>query len=421
MKILLKGGHVVSPQDNINEIRDIAVVDKKVVLKPTNAKYDRTIDCKGCVITCGLIDVHVHFRDPGFEYKEDIYSVADAAARGGITTIVGMPNVKPAVDNKTVVRYILDKGCETSVNVLTTGSATKGNGGETLAEIGEMMLEGICAVSDDGFPIQDASLMRRVLEYTKNFNLPFMAHSEDKSLTKDAQINEGYVSTLLGLRPWPRQAEELMIARNMMLAGLSGCHVHFQHVTTKMGVELIKLGKKYSLPITAETCPQYFTLTDEACLDYNTNAKCCPPLRGKEDVRAILKGLKSGVIDIIATDHAPHAIEEKELEFQGASFGMVGLETALGLCLEQVFKNKLSIEDIVEKFVVNPAKLIGSKQGAFATQEEGDLIVFDPGEEWTVDVNKFAGKSKNSPFDGMKLHGKLKLTVAKGEICFEDF
>ncbi|MBQ7258025.1 MAG: dihydroorotase [Abditibacteriota bacterium] len=420
MKILFKGGRVVSPQDNINEIKDIALVDKKIVLNPSNIKYDRTIDCKGCVITCGLIDVHVHFRDPGFEYKEDIYSVAEAAARGGITTIVGMPNVKPAVDNKTVVRYILDKGKETAVNVLTSGSATKGNGGETLAEIGEMMLEGICAVSDDGFPIQDASLMRRVLEYTKNFNLPFMAHSEDKSLTKDAQMNEGYNATLLGLRPWPRQAEELMIARNIMLASLTGCHVHFQHVTTKMGVDLIKLGKKYGIPITAETCPQYFTLTDDACLDYNTNAKCCPPLRTKDDIRAIIKGLKNGIIDIIATDHAPHALEEKELEFQGASFGMVGLETALGLCLEQVYKNKFSLEDIVEKFIVNPAKLIGSKQGAFSTQELGDLIVFDPKVEWTVDVNKFASKSKNSPFDGMTLHGKLKLTVVKGEICFED-
>ena len=420
MNILFKNGLVVSPQDQVNEVRDIALIDEKIDLNPKENEYDRVIDCAGKVITCGLIDVHVHFRDPGFEYKEDIFTVSKAAAKGGVTTIVGMPNVKPAVDNKTVVRYILDKGKETCVNVLTTGSATKGNGGETLAEIGEMMEEGICAVSDDGFPVQDASLMRRVLEYSKNFGLPFMAHSEDKTLTKDAQMNEGYNATLLGLRPWPREAEEIMIARNIMLAGLTGCHVHFQHVTTKMGVDLIKLGKRSGFPITAETCPQYFSLTDDACLDYNTNAKCCPPLRNKEDVKAILKGLSTGAIDIIATDHAPHAIEEKELEFQGASFGMIGLETALSLCVEQVRKGKLSYEQIVEKFIVNPAKLIGSNQGAFATQEKADLIVFDPEAEWTVSRENIVSKSKNTPFENMKLHGVVNLTVAKGKIAYEN-
>lgn len=419
MNILLENGLVVSPQDNINEIKTIAVIDEKVVLNPPKIKYDRVINCKDKVITCGLIDVHVHFRDPGFEYKEDVYTVAKAAARGGVTTIVGMPNVKPAIDNKTVVRYILDKGEKTSVNVLTTGSATKDNKNETLAEIGEMMEEGICAVSDDGYPVQDASLMRRVLEYTKNFNLPFMAHSEDKSLTKDAQMNEGLIASELGLRAWPKEAEEIMIARNIMLAKLTGCHVHFQHVTTKTGVQFIKLGKKLGYPISAETCPQYFTITDEACLDYNTNAKCCPPLRTKEDVKAILKGLKDGDIDIIATDHAPHAIEEKDCEFQEANFGMVGLETALGLCLEQVHKGKLTLENIVEKFIVNPAKLVGSKQGKFSTQDKADLIVFDPNKEWIVNINEFVSKSNNSPFNGMKLHGQVELTIAKGKICYE--
>lgn len=419
MNILFKNGLVVSPGDNINEIRDIAVVNGKAEIIPPELKYDRIIDCKGKVIMPGFIDVHVHFRDPGFEYKEDIYTVAKAAAKGGVTTIVGMPNVKPAVDNKTVVRYILDKGKETCVNVLTTGSATKNNVGETLAEIGEMMEEGICAVSDDGFPVQDASLMRRVLEYTKNFGLIFMAHSEDKTLTKEAQMNEGYNSTLLGLRPWAREAEEIMIARNIMLAGLTGCHVHFQHVTTRMGVNLIKLGKKSGFPITAETCPQYFTLTDDACLNYNTNAKCCPPLRTKDDIKAILKGLNDGVIDIIATDHAPHASEEKDLEFQNACFGMTGLETALSLCVEQIRKNKMSYECLAEKYVLNPAKLIGSEQGAFATQKLADLTVFDPEEEWVVEKDNFASKSSNSPFIGMKLHGTVNFTIAKGKLCYE--
>lgn len=420
MNILFKNGLVVSPADNINEIKDIAVADRKVTFDIPDTEFDRIIDCTGKVITPGLIDIHVHFRDPGYEYKEDIKSVAKAAAKGGVTTIVGMPNVEPAIDNKCIVRYVLDKGKETDINVLTTGSATKGNGGEILAEIGEMMEEGICAVSDDGFPVQDTSLMRRVLEYTKNFGLFFMAHSEDKSLTKDAQMNEGYTGTLLGLRPWPKEAEEIMIARNIMLAGMTGCHVHFQHVTTKMGINLIKLGKKNGFPITAETCPQYFTLTDEACMDYNTNAKCCPPLRTKEDIKAVLKALNDGTIDIIATDHAPHAIEEKELEFQDAKFGMTGLETALSLCLEQVRKNKLTLENIAEKYIVNPAKLIGSSQGAFGTQKMADLIVFDPEEEWTAEKDGFVSKSCNSPFIGMKLHGKVKITVAKGKICYED-
>jgi len=420
MNILLKNGLLISPSDNINEIRDIAVIDGKPSLVIPDIKFDKVIDCKEKIVSPGLIDIHVHFRDPGFEYKEDINSVANAAAKSGVTTIVGMPNVKPAIDNKTVVNYVLNKGKETVVNVLTTGSATKSNAGETLAEIGEMKEEGICAVSDDAYPIQNANIMRRALEYSKNFDLPFMAHCEDKNFTKDAYMNEGYNASMLGLRPWPREAEEIMILRNALLAGLTGCHVHIQHLTTKGGVEAVKWAKGQGYPVSAETCPQYFTLTDDACLGYDTNAKCCPPLRRPEDIEAIVKGIKDNTIDIIATDHAPHAIEDKEVEFMSAAFGMTGLETALPLCIEELYiKNKVPIEVILRKYITEPAKLIGSKQDSFATQELADIIVFDPKAEIVVDKTKFLSKGKNTPFDGFKLHGEVELTIAKGKICYE--
>ena len=420
MNILLKNGMVISPSDNISGIRDIAIVDGKVLLDYDKNNFDKIIDCSNKIISPGLIDVHVHMREPGYEYKEDILTVANAAAKGGITTIVGMPNTKPAIDNKTVVRYILEKGEKTPINVLTTGSASMENKNEILSEMGDMKCAGVCAISDDAYPIQSSDMMRRVLEYSCNFELPFMAHSEDKSLTKDASVNEGYMSSYLGLRAWPREAEESMIFRNALLSNLTGCHVHFQHVTTKGGVDIIRYAKSKGFPISAEPCPQYFTLTDEICKDYDTNTKCNPPLRTSTDIEAIIDGLKDGTIDILATDHAPHAIFDKEVQFDKAAFGMAGLETALSLCIDILHhKYGMKIEEIIEKYVVNPAKLINSSQGSFATQKFADLVIFDPNKETVVDKNNFVSKGKNTPFDGMKLKGKIELTISKGRICFE--
>ena len=421
MKLLLKNGTVISPSDNISDKIDLAIIDKKVDLNYKGTDFDEIIDCTDKIICPGLIDVHVHMRDPGYEYKEDICTVANAAAKGGITTIVGMPNTKPAVDNKAVVRYILEKGKTTPVTVLTTGSASKDNKNEILSEIGDMQEAGICAVSDDAFPIQSSDMMRRVLQYTHNFNLPFMAHSEDKSLTTDASLNEGYISSFLGLRPWAREAEEFMIFRTALLGNLTGCHVHFQHVTTKGAVEIIRHCKSRGFKMSAETCPQYFSLTDERCMDYDTNAKCNPPLRTKEDISAIIDGLKDNTIDILATDHAPHALFDKEVEFDKAAFGMVGLETALSLCIDILcHKNNIRIEDILRKFITNPAKLIKSSQDSFASQSHADVTIFDPNKEIIVDKDSFVSKGKNTPFHGEKLKGNVFMTIAKGNICYTD-
>lgn len=420
MNVLLKGGKVISPGDNLCETKNIAVVDGRVCFDNIDCvDFDEIIDCSDKIISPGLIDVHVHMRDPGYEYKEDINTAAKAAAKGGITTIVGMPNTLPAVDNKTVVRYIIEKGEKTDITVLTTGSASKDNKNETLAEIGDMKLAGICAVSDDAYPVQSSGMMRRVLQYTNNFGLPFMVHSEDKSLTTDAAMNEGYNASVLGLRPWPREAEEIMIYRNAILANLTKCHVHFQHLTTKGGVEAVRWAKSCGYPVSAETCPQYFTLTDEAVLGYDTNAKCNPPLRTKADVEAIIDGLKDDTIDIIATDHAPHAAFEKEVEFSNASFGMVGLETALSLCIDILYhKNSMDMCDVIKKLTVNPAKLINSSQGCFSSQNLADIVVFDINSDVKVDKNTFESKSRNTPFDGLNLKGDVFLTVAKGKICY---
>ncbi len=419
MNILFKGGTVISPADNLNEKKDIAVIDGRPAFSFEGAVFDEVIDCTGKYVVPGFIDVHVHMRDPGYEYKEDILSAARAAAAGGVTTIVGMPNTMPAPDNKAVARYILEKGRTADVNVLTCGSVSKDNQNEILSEMGEMAEEGIVAVSDDAFPVQDAGFMRRVMEYASTFGLPVFVHSEDKSLTKDAMINEGYVSSLLGLRPWPREAEEIMIYRNISLSALTGCRLHLQHVSTRDGADIVRRAKQNGIRVTAETCPQYLTLTDEAVMGYDTNARCNPPLREEEDRQALIEAVLDGTIDIIATDHAPHAIEEKDTEFANALSGMVGLETAVSLCIDELcHKHGAPLSLLVEKYSAAPARLIGSGQGAFATQDLADLCVIDKDLEYTIDASGFRSRSKNSPFDKRAVKGAVLFTVAKGEIRY---
>ena len=419
MQLLLKNGRVIDPSRNFDEVIDVLIKNGKVYsfVKDYEDNLDNTIDCTGCIISPGFIDVHVHTREPGYEYKEDIFSASEAAAAGGFTTIVGMQNTKPAIDNRAIAEFVINKGKQAKVNFFTTAAATKANEGKELADIGDMVDAGAVAVSDDAFPVQNTDLMRLVMQYTKMFDVPIMAHCEDKSLTKDAITNEGALSTMLGLKAWPRQAEELMIIRNIMLAELTGCKLHIQHVTTRGGVEAIRWGKSKGIKLTAETCPQYFSLTDEALSSFDTNAKMCPPLRTSDDIEAIKEALADGTIDILATDHAPHAQHEKEVELQYAPFGIIGLETALALSITNLVDKKvLSLTDMIKKFTIEPAKLIGIDRGTIAEGSVADITVFDPNADVTVDKSKFKSKSKNTPFDGFKLKGKVVATIVGGEV-----
>jgi len=424
MWLLLKGGRIIDPSQNLDTTADILIENGKVskVGKVSSEKLDsnqgKVFDATGLVVTPGLIDMHVHLREPGFEYKETIETGALAAAAGGFTTIVGMPNTKPAVDNRAVVEYVLGKGKSAALNVLTTGAATKANEGKEMAELGEMVEAGAVAISDDAFPVQSADLMRRVMEYAAMLDVPFLTHCEDKSMTGDGIMNEGITGTILGLRPWPRQAEEIMIWRNIMLADLTKCSLHVQHVTTAGGVEAIRWAKSRGIAVTCETCPQYFSLTDEALCDYDTNAKVCPPLRTPSDIDSLKEALADGTIDVIATDHAPHALHEKEVELQDAAFGAVGLETALPLVITNLVNTGvLSLADAIAKMTIAPAQVLGLDSGILKEGAIADITIIDTDAKVTVKASEFKSKSKNSPFDGMELTGKAVATIVRGEMA----
>lgn len=426
MWLLLKGGRVIDPSQNLDTTADILIENGNVskIGKVSNENLDsnsgKVFDAAGLVVTPGLIDMHVHLREPGFEYKETIETGALAAAVGGFATIVGMPNTKPAVDNRAVVEYVLGKGKSAAVNVLTTGAATKANEGKEMAELGEMVEAGAVAISDDAFPVQSADLMRRVMEYAAMLDVPFLTHCEDKSMTSDGIMNEGITGTILGLRPWPRQAEEIMIWRNIMLADLTKCRLHIQHVTTKGGVEAIRWAKSRGISVTCETCPQYFSLTDEALCDYDTNAKVCPPLRTASDIDSLKEALADGTIDVIATDHAPHALQEKEVELQDAAFGAVGLETALSLVITNLVNTGvLTLADAISKMTIAPAEALGLDSGTLKEGAVADITIIDPDAKVTVKASDFKSKSKNSPFDGMELTGKAMATIVGGEIAYD--
>lgn len=380
------------------------------------------LDIKGMHLFPGLVDAHCHLRDPGQEYREDIHTGTRSAAAGGFTDVACMPNTKPVADNKTVVRYIIEKAArEGVVRVHPIGSVTKGLEGLELSEMGTMKEAGIVAVSDDGRPVVSASVMLKAMTYAAQFGLRVISHCEDPDLAEGGAMNEGVVSTRLGLRGIPSAAEEVMVSRELILAENAGLPVHIAHVSTALAVQLIREAKKRGVNVTAETCPHYFTLTEEACEGYDTDAKMNPPLRTEHDRIAIIEGLKDGTLDMIATDHAPHHIDEKNVEFDKANNGIVGFETALPLALTFLVKpGFLSMSDLVDKMSKAPAAMLGLPEKKVAAGYPADLVLVDMETVWTVNRNTLASKSRNTPYHGWKLNGLVKLTMVAGQVVARD-
>jgi dihydroorotase len=426
MRVLIKGGHLLDPCQGLDAVGDILIEAGKIreinaVKEQKKGRDDfqagRIIDAHGLIVLPGFIDMHVHLREPGFEYKETIATGTMAAVKGGFTTVCCMPNTYPVNDNASVTEFIKRKASQEGYcTVLPIGAITKGQKGEELAEIGTMRNEGCIAFSDDGQPVMNSMIMRRALEYSKAFNVPVISHSEDATLSEGGVMNEGLMSLTLGLKGIPAEAEQIMIFRDILLAELTGGKLHIAHVSTEGSVELIRNAKKRGVNVTAETCPHYFTLTENAVKDYDTNAKMNPPLRTERDVNAIKEGLKDGTIDVIATDHAPHHNDEKLKEFDLAPFGISGLETALGLSLRLVEEGTLAIGQLIEKVTCNPAKVLNIDKGTLKIGSDADLVVLDRNKEFTVEPERFISKGKNTPFNEWILKGMPAVTICKGKV-----
>ena len=382
---------------------------------------DVTIDASGKLVAPGLVDMHCHLRDPGQEYKENIVTGTKSAVMGGFTSVACMPNTTPVADDKIVISYIVNKAKEQAyANVYPIGAISKGLKGQQLAEMGDMKEAGAVAVSDDGRPVENANFMKNAMVYANGFDLPVISHCEDMSLKNDGSMNEGYTSTYMGLRGISRASEEVMVSRECILAETYNVPVHIAHVSTKGSVETVRQAKKRGVKVTCETCPHYFTLTEEAVEGFNTNAKMNPPLRTKEDVEAIIEGLKDGTIDAIATDHAPHAIDEKNCEFDMALNGIVGLETAFGLSYTYLVKTgKLTLAELIGKLSTNPSKILRINKGELKEGAVADVSVFDLENQYTVKTAEFMSKSKNSPYDGFELYGKADTVIVNGEVKVE--
>ncbi len=424
MKLLIKNGHIVDPKTGTDGVYDLLAVDGKIaeIAKSLDEEGCEIIDATGKHVLPGLIDAHCHLRDPGFEYKEDIESGTRSAAMGGFTSVACMPNTNPVADNEAVIKYIINKAKQEGyVNVYPIGAISKGQKGEELAEIGELKFAGAVAVSDDGKPVRSPSLMKKALQYASMFDITVISHCEDLDLAEEGVMNEGYMSTILGLKGIPAAAEETMVARELILSEYTGVPIHIAHVSTALSVELIRNAKKRGVKVTCETCPHYFSLTENACEGYNTNAKVNPPLRTAEDVKAIIEGIADDTIDIIATDHAPHHRDEKTVEFSLAASGLVGFETALPLALTYLVKpGIISISKLVEKMSLNPAKILSIYKGTLEVGSAADITIADLEDEYTVDISKFQSKSKNSPFDGMRLSGSVWGTIVNGRVIVSD-
>lgn len=432
-KLLIKNGRVIDPATKRDEVLDVLVSNGKIEVlgKHLNGKA-KVIDAEGLVVCPGLVDMHVHLREPGREDEETIASGSRAASRGGFTSVVCMANTNPPADNGSVIDFIRTKAeSEGVVHVYPVGAVTKGLRGEELAEMAELAAAGAVAFSDDGQPVMNARVMRRALEYAKMLNRVVIVHAEDTNLSAGGQMHEGVYSTLLGLKGIPAAAEESIVARDILLAELTGARIHFAHVSTRRSVELMREARKKGLPVTCEVTPHHLTLTDKSLTSFNANYKVNPPLRSTEDVEALRLALREGVIDAIATDHAPHALQEKELEFEYAPFGVTGLETALSVGIsELVEKEVISLSELIAKMSWNPCRIVGIPGGILREGGPADLIVIDPkanveiklepGSQAVVDVDNFLSKSANSPYFGWKLRGKVIHTVVDGNVVMSE-
>ena len=420
--LVIKNGRLIDPANNRDEIADVLIDDGKIaeiaqnISPPDDTKI---IDAKDRWVTPGLIDIHTHLREPGFEYKETVQSGAESAAAGGFTGIACMANTNPVNDNGQVTEYIQKAAQNALVNVYVIGAVTKGLNGKELSEIGEMAKLGIVALSDDGKCVMDGSVMRAAMEYAKMFGLPIIEHAEDHTINKSGVMNEGFVSETLGLKGVPRTAEDVIVARDIQLAEYLDAPVHIAHVSTAGTVELLRRAKERGIKITAEVAPHHFTLTDDACKGYDTNAKMAPPLRETEDLAAIKLGLADGTIDCIATDHAPHAIHEKEVEFDVAAFGIVGLETALPLSLALMRDGVITPSRLIDAMSYQPARIIGIDRGTFNPGAVADVTIIDPDTAWRVTPENFKSKSRNTPFAGWDVKGFAEKTIVAGEVVFE--
>jgi len=422
MTILIKGGKVIDP-GRVNGPADVLIENGKIAavgpkLKaPANAKI---IDATNKVVTPGFIDLHVHFREPGFEYKETIQSGTAAAVAGGFTSVCCMPNTSPVNDNQSITEFILEKArAAGNANVFPVGAITKGSEGKELAEIGDLQRAGCIAISDDGLPVMNSLVMRRAMEYAIAFDVPVVDHCEDLHLSEGGCMNEGLVSTQLGLPGMPAAAEDVMVARNLALAELTGARLHLAHLSTAGSVRMVRDAKTRGIKVTAEACPHHFMLTEEAVCGYNTHSKMNPPLRTGADVQAIKDGLRDGTIDVIATDHAPHATQEKQQEFAAAPNGIVGLETAWPLTLTLVEEGVLTLEAAVAKLTTEPARAFSLKKGTLAPGADADVAITDLQEGWEVDPARFRSKSRNTPFAGWKVKGRVTTTIVGGRVVYE--
>ena len=424
MKILIKNGKVVHPVSGVVLQQDMLIEDERVAMmeRDLNVEADRVIDATGLFTSPGLVDMHVHLRDPGFTYKEDILTGTAAAARGGVTSLVCMANTNPAIDTPEQVKYVLRRSMAGSgVQVFPAAAVSKGLAGQELTDAEALKRAGAIALSDDGNNIDNANLMRDALIRARRVGLPVLSHCEDTSMVAGRAVNEGSVSRQLWLEGRPAIAEEIVVMRDAMLAEETGAHVHICHVSTAKSVDVIRRAKKRGVKITCETCPQYFILTEDEVLSQGAMARVNPPLRTARDVRGILTGLKDGTIDVIATDHAPHSAEEKARPLSRAPSGMVGLETSLALALTHLYHTgRMDLPFIIKRMSTNPADLLGLPRGHMSLGVQADLIIFDPNEEWVIDPEKFASKGRNTPFAGRKVKGRVKYTIVKGKVIYED-
>jgi dihydroorotase len=422
---IIRNGRVIDSANKRDEIADLLIVDGKVApvsqLSTLNTQPDE-IDARNLIVCPGLIDMHVHLREPGFGHKETIESGARAAAAGGFTTVVCMPNTSPVADNPSTIAWIKDRAAAVAcVNVLPAGAISKNLAGEELAPIGSLAQTGVVAITDDGHCVQNHEVMRRALEYARMVDVPVLDHCQDYNLVGNGVVHEGYWSILLGLPGWPASGEEAIVMRNILLAELCDHHIHCQHLSTAGSVRLLREARARGVKISGEACPHHIALTDEAIQNFDTNYKMNPPLRSQADVDALLEGIADGTLSILCSDHAPHADFEKEVEFDAAPFGIVGLETELGLFLDLLVHKlrKIDIVRLIEMYTDEPARLLKIDAGGLSPGATADVTVIDPDLEWTVRVDKFESASRNSPFDGWKLKGRAVRTIVGGKTVWK--